>query len=144
MPSNHLILCHPLLLPSSIFPSIRVFSDESVLCIKWPKYWSFSFSISPSNQYSGLTLRLFLCFSYCEYYYNEQGCADNFFKFLFSFFGHIPRNRVAGPYGNSISILILFLFILRSIVAVPIYIPTKTQGFPLCHIFVNIYYLLSF
>ena len=54
MPSNHLILCHPLLLPSSIFPSIRVFSDESVLCIRWPKYWSFSFSISPSNEHSGL------------------------------------------------------------------------------------------
>ena len=54
MPSNHLILCHPLSLPSSIFPSIRVFSNESVICIKWPKYWSFSFSISPSNEYSGL------------------------------------------------------------------------------------------
>ena len=54
MPSNHLILCHPLLLPPSIFPSIRVFSEESVLPIKGPKYWSFSFSISPSNEYSGL------------------------------------------------------------------------------------------
>ena len=53
MPSNHLILCHPLLLPPSIFPSIRVFSNESVL-IRWPKYWSFSFSISPYNEYSGL------------------------------------------------------------------------------------------
>ena len=53
MPSNHLILCHPLLLPPSIFPSIRVFSNESVLCMRWPKYWSFSFSISPSNEYSG-------------------------------------------------------------------------------------------
>ena len=53
MPSNHLIPCHPLLLPS-IFPSIRVFSNESVLHIRWPKYWSFSFSISPSNKYSGL------------------------------------------------------------------------------------------
>ena len=52
--SNHLILCHPLLLPLSIFPSIRVFSKESVLCIRWPKYWSFSFSISPSNEYLGL------------------------------------------------------------------------------------------
>ena len=52
-PSNHLILCRPLLLPS-IFPSIRVFSNESVLHIRWPKYWSFSFSISPSNEYSGL------------------------------------------------------------------------------------------
>ena len=54
MPSNHLILCHPLLLPPSIFPSIRVFSNESVLPIRWPKYWSFHFSISPSNEYSGL------------------------------------------------------------------------------------------
>ena len=54
MPSNHLILCRPLLLPPSIFPSIRVFSNESVLCIKWPEYWSFSFSISLSNEYSGL------------------------------------------------------------------------------------------
>ena len=54
MPSNHLILCHPLLLLPSIFPSIRIFSNESVLHIRWPKYWSFSFSISPSNDYSGL------------------------------------------------------------------------------------------
>ena len=54
MPSNHLILCRPLLLLPSIFPSIRVFSNESVLPIRWPKYWSFSFSISPSNEYSGL------------------------------------------------------------------------------------------
>ena len=54
MPSNHLILCRPLLLPPSIFPSIRVFSNESALCIRWPKYWSFSFSISPSNEYPGL------------------------------------------------------------------------------------------
>ena len=54
MPSNHLSLCHPLLLLPSIFSSIRVFSNESVLSIRWPKYWSFSFSISPSNAYSGL------------------------------------------------------------------------------------------
>ena len=54
MPSNHLILCHPLLLPPSIFPSIRVFSNESALHIRWPKYWSFSFKIHPSNEYSGL------------------------------------------------------------------------------------------
>ena len=54
MPSNHLLLCRALLLPPSIFPSIRVFSNESVLHIRWPKYWSFSFSISPSNEYSGL------------------------------------------------------------------------------------------
>ena len=54
MPSNHLILCHSLLLLPSVFPSIRVFSDESALHIRWPKYWSFSFNISPSNEYSGL------------------------------------------------------------------------------------------
>ena len=54
MPSDHLILCHPLLFPPSIFPSIRVFTNESVLHIRWPKYWSFSFRISPSNEYSGL------------------------------------------------------------------------------------------
>ena len=54
MPFNYLILCHPLLLPPSIFPNIRVFSNESALCIRWPKYWSFSFSTSPSNEYLGL------------------------------------------------------------------------------------------
>ena len=54
MPSNHLALCRPLVLPLSIFPTIRVFSNESVLQIRWPKYWSFSFSISPTNEYSGL------------------------------------------------------------------------------------------
>ena len=54
MPSNHLILCHPLVLPPSVFPSIRAFSNESVLPIRWPKYWSFSFSISPSNEHAGL------------------------------------------------------------------------------------------
>ena len=59
MPSNHLILCHPLLLLPSIFPSIRVFSNELVLRIRWPKDWSFSFSISPSNEYSGLISAFF-------------------------------------------------------------------------------------
>ena len=54
MRSNHLILCRPLLLPTSIFPSIRVLSNEAVLCIRWPKYWSFSYSVSPSNEYLGL------------------------------------------------------------------------------------------
>ena len=54
MPSNHLILCRPLLLLPSIFPSIRVFSNESALCIRWPKYWSFTFNISPSNEHPGL------------------------------------------------------------------------------------------
>ena len=54
IPPNHLILCHPLLLSPSIFPNIRIFSSESVLLIRWPKYWGFSFNISPSNEYSGL------------------------------------------------------------------------------------------
>ena len=58
MPSNHLILCCPLLLLPSIFPSIRVFSNESALCIRWPKYWSFSFNISPFNEHSGLIFRM--------------------------------------------------------------------------------------
>ena len=70
MPSNRLILCRPLLLLPSIFPSIRVFSSESALCIRWPKYWSFSFSISPSNEYSGLiSFRISLQFHLkCAYY----------------------------------------------------------------------------
>ena len=58
MPSSHLILCRPLLLLPSILPSIRVFSNESTLCIRWPKYWSFSFSISPSNEHPGLIFRM--------------------------------------------------------------------------------------
>ena len=62
MPSNHLILCCPLLLLSSIFPIVRVFSNESVLHIRWPKYWSFSFSLSPSNKYSGLISFRIDCF----------------------------------------------------------------------------------
>ena len=62
MPPNHLILCRPLLLPPSIFPIISVFSNESVLCIRWPKYWRFSFSISPSNEYSELIFFRIDCF----------------------------------------------------------------------------------
>ena len=57
-PANHLILCHPLLVFPSVFPSFRVFSNESILCIRWPEYWSFSFSISPSNEYSVISLGL--------------------------------------------------------------------------------------
>ena len=65
MASNHLILCCPLLLMPSIFPSIRVFSNESAFCIRWPKYWSFSFSISPSNEYSGrISFRILLAWCY--------------------------------------------------------------------------------
>ena len=67
MPSNHLILCHPLLLLPSIFPSIRVFTNESALHIRWPKYWSFSFNISPSNEHSGLiSFRMDLVGSPCS------------------------------------------------------------------------------
>ena len=64
MPSNHLILCHPLFLLPSMFPSIRIFSNESALCIGWPKYWSFSFNISPSNEYSGLISFRIDCFDF--------------------------------------------------------------------------------
>ena len=66
MPSNHLTLCRPLLLLPSIFPSIRVFSRESVLCIRWPKYWSFSFNTSPSNEHSGLISFRIDCFDLFE------------------------------------------------------------------------------
>ena len=66
MPSNHLILCHPLLLLLSTFPSIRAFSSESVLPIRWPKYWSFSFSVSPSNEYSALISLRIDCFDLLE------------------------------------------------------------------------------
>ena len=66
MPSNHLILCHPLLLPPSIFPSIRAFSNESVLCIRWPKYWSFSFSISPTPQFKSTETITILLIRYID------------------------------------------------------------------------------
>ena len=69
MPSNHLILCHPLLLLPSTFPSIRVFSNESVLHVRWPKYWHFSFSISPSNEFSGLISFMIDLYELYEYTY---------------------------------------------------------------------------
>ena len=76
MPSNHLTLCYPLLLLPSIFPSFRVFSNESVLCIKWPKYWSFSFNVSPSNEYSGLisSRMLLIQFSSVQFISVTQFC----------------------------------------------------------------------
>ena len=75
MPSNHLILCHPLLLLPSIFPSIRVFFNESALCIRWPKYWSFSFNISTSNEYSGLISFRITCYTYTYI----QSLSNSFF-----------------------------------------------------------------
>ena len=78
LPSNHLILCHPFLLPPSIFPSIRDFLNESVLRIRWPKYWSFTFSISSSNEYSGLIssgLYINLDFSWKSFL--GPGCSEN-------------------------------------------------------------------
>ena len=76
MPSSHLILCRPLLLLPSIFPRIRVFSNESVLCIRWPKYWSFSFNISPSNGYSGLISFRIDCFDHLAF----QGTLKSLFQ----------------------------------------------------------------
>ena len=81
MPSNlchliHLILCHPLLLPPSIFPSIRVFSNVPAVCIRWPKYWSFSFSISPSKEYSGLISFKINCFDLLAF----QGTLKSFLQ----------------------------------------------------------------
>ena len=74
MPSSHLVLCCPLLLPPSIFPSVRVFSNESALRIRWPKYWSFSFSISPSNEYSGLAS--FRRSFQSKFWFFLQSCMD--------------------------------------------------------------------
>ena len=77
MPSNHLIFCCPLLLLPSIFPSIRVFSNESVLRIRWPKYWSFSFSISPSSEYSGLISFRIDCFDLLAVQGLSRVCCNN-------------------------------------------------------------------
>ena len=81
MPSNYVILCHPFLLPPSILPSIRVFSNESVLCIRWPKYWSFSFNFNPSNVYSGLISFRIDWFDLLA----VQGTLSFFFLILFYF-----------------------------------------------------------
>ena len=85
MPSNRLILCHSLLLRPSIFPSIRVFSKESALCIRWPKYWSFSFSISPSNEYLGLISFRFDWFDLIA----VQGLWDFFFRNVLTILGSL-------------------------------------------------------
>ena len=78
MPLNHLICYHPFLLLASIFPSIRVLSNESVLCIRWPKYWSFSFSISPSDEYSGLiSFRMDLVWSPCSPRDSQQSSPNH-------------------------------------------------------------------
>ena len=93
MPSNHLIFCRPLLLLPSIFPSIRVFSNESVLHIRWPKYWSFSFSISPSNEYSGLISFRMDCLDLLEVqetpksllqHHSSKSISSSVFSFLYS------------------------------------------------------------
>ena len=84
MPSNHLILCRPLLLSSSIFPSIRVFSSESVLPIRWPKYWSFSFSISPSNEYSEMISFRILVGSPCSPRDSQESSPTPQFKSIYS------------------------------------------------------------
>ena len=80
MPSNNLILCCPLLFLPSIFPNIRVFSNESALRIRWPKYWSFSFSISPSNEYSRLTFFRIDCFDFCSPRDSQESSPATQFK----------------------------------------------------------------
>ena len=87
MPSNHLILCHPLLLLPSIFPSTRVFSNKSVLCIRWPKYWSFSFIISPSHEYPGL-----ISFRVDQFDLTVQGALNSLLQHQnHQFFGAQPQ-----------------------------------------------------
>ena len=90
MPSIHLTLCHPLLLPPSIFPSIRVFSKESVLCLRWPKDCSFSFSISPSNEYSGLISFRMDCLDLLE----VQGTLKSLFQHYSSKASILQRSAV--------------------------------------------------
>ena len=116
VPSNHLILCHPLLLLPSIFPSIRVFFKESVLHIMWPRYWSFSFSISPSNEYSGLISFRIDCFDF----FAVQGTLKSLlpisqFKsinFLALSFLYSPLLTSIHDYWKA-SISLLFLFVRR-------------------------------
>ena len=107
MPSNHLILCHPLLLLPSIFPSIKVFSNESALCIRWPQYWSFSSSISPSSEYSGLiSIRIdwFDLFgiqgtlkSFLQYHYSKTSIlwSSDFFRVQHSHLYMTTRKTIA-------------------------------------------------
>ena len=85
MPPSHLILCHPLLLPPSIFPSIKVFYNESLLIIRWPKYWSFSFSISPSNEYSGLISFRMDCFHLLAVQGTQESAPTPQFKSISSY-----------------------------------------------------------
>ena len=102
MPSNHFILCHPLVLLPFIFPSIRVFSNESVLCIRWPKYWSFSFSISPSSEYSGLIFfRMGLVGSPCSSRDSQESSPTPQFKSISSLalcFLYIPAHTSTYDY----------------------------------------------
>ena len=98
MPSNHLVLCHPLLFLPSIFPSTKVFSNESVLHIRWPKYWSFGFSISPSNEYSGLiSLKFFTFFK--KYYFwfkwrTHSICIQTHTHTRVYLYGHTQQSKI--------------------------------------------------
>ena len=92
MPSNHLIICHPLLLMPSVFPSIRVFSNESVLHIRWPKYWSFSFSISPSNEYSGLISFRIDWLECCEFQVYKQ--KTQLYIYIYPFSSQVYYHRI--------------------------------------------------
>ena len=98
MPSNHLILCRPLLLLPSIFPSIRVFSNESVLRIRWPKYWSFSFSISPSNEYPGLISFRIHWFWFCSPRDSQKSSPTPEFKSINSSKLSLRYGSVSHPY----------------------------------------------
>ena len=105
MPSNHLILCRPLLLLPSVFPSIRVFSNESALCISWPKYWSFSFNISPSNEYPGLiSFRMGLVGSPCCPRDSEESSPAPQFKSIsssvFSFLYNLTLTSIHNYWKN--------------------------------------------
>ena len=101
MPSNHLILCHPLLLLPSVFRSIRVFSNDSALSIRWPKYWSFSFSISPSNEYSGLI-------PFRMYWFDLFAIQGNFKSLLQHHSSKASENSIQFSSVQSLSRVLLF------------------------------------
>ena len=114
IPSNHLIFCHPLLLQPSIFPSIRVFSNGSVLCLRWPKYWSFSFSISPSNEYSGLISFRIDCFHFLAVQGTQESSPTAQFKSINSlvlkFELSTHENKISFSYlSNKTQLLLKFI-----------------------------------
>ena len=129
IPSNHLILCYPLLLLPSIFPSIRVFSNESVLCIRWPKYWSFSFSISPSNEYLewiSFSINRFDCFAVQETLKRHLYLHFSWLKIASSHFSSLPLILTCGCAPAKGQLIQKYYFIFMDLCLKEIYHSHKT------------------